>query len=216
MNFNNFKVIGIIKNNNIGTFIKFPIDDFNNIFKKEQNKNINILKKYENNNDYTEKNISEKKDINKINNNYDEFQIIIENDDGKQFKLDVKPSDTIENVKLKIQNIFPIENKKLYYNSLLLEDNHKTLSDYDIKKNDFPTLKIKNYCDIYIFVKTLKGKTITLIVNPSDDIEIIKAKIQEKEGYIPKQIRLKYGGKFLFDRSIAENNIQKESTIFMI
>ena len=34
---------------------------------------------------------------------------------------------------------------------------------------------------IQIFVKTLSGKTITLEVEPTDSIEAIKAKIQEKE-----------------------------------
>jgi ubiquitin len=33
-----------------------------------------------------------------------------------------------------------------------------------------------------IFVKTLTGKTITLEVEPSDSIENVKSKIQDKEG----------------------------------
>ncbi|KAJ0799416.1 putative Ubiquitin-like domain-containing protein [Helianthus annuus] len=113
------------------------------------------------------------------------FIVLVKTDTGEIIYVQVKGSDTIGRIKLKIhdkQNI-PFDQQELVFNQKVLENNN-TLANFPIKNQSTLTLMRKVDELMEVFVNTFTSKTISLLVKPTYTITKVKTEIEHKEGVL--------------------------------
>ena len=146
------------------------------------------------------------------------MQVFIKTLNGKTITLQVKPSDSIEIIKKKIQDKenIPPDKQRLTFASKQLNDD-RSLMDYKIR-NECTLFMLLRLCGgMQIFVKTPYNKTITIEVMSGDTIENVKAKIQDKESIPQDQQLLQLDGKPLDNSStLSQIKIKRNSILELV
>ena len=143
------------------------------------------------------------------------MQIYVRTLSEKTISLEVETSDTIKNVKAKIEALegIPQDDQLLYYGEQL--EDESTLSECNIQMES--TLHLMVLSRMTVHVKVLAGRTISLRVEPSITVEELKTIINEKEGIPEDQYNLQFHSKRLEnEQDLGDYGIVDGSSIFLI
>ena len=109
----------------------------------------------------------------------------------------------------------------MFFNERELIDKEKNFDYYRVPDGSTLQLKIEeiNKGSIPIFVKTLSGKVIKLMLDPTDTIHQLKLQIYEREGVPLEKQRLIFNGKQIHseeDAMLQDLSIGEGSTVHMV
>ena len=145
------------------------------------------------------------------------MQVFVKTLTGRTITLEVDRCDTIESVKAKIlyeEIIIPLADQCLIFAGHDMRDK-RILSDYDVGKESTIHLVARGKeSSMVIFVKTLTGKAIRLLVKATETIEDVKTKILEKEKTpVVEQHLFSNGSELYNEKTLGYYKVPKECTL---
>ena len=159
------------------------------------------------------------------------MQVFVKDFSGKTTTLDVEPSNSVEELKKKYEDLTGIssQEQRLIFAGKQLNDEN-AIEEYGIASNN--TLHLTSFLlgggetgtsggsgsgTKHVYVRTLRGKSIAIDVNDGDTIKSVKDKITDIEGIPADQMRLVFNGKQMEDgNTIQDYGIQDDSSIHLV
>lgn len=125
-----------------------------------------------------------------------------------------EPVETLETIVIRRGRV-AYHHQDLMYDGQMLEMGH-TINEYGVTDGAHITVNLREY-ETMVFIKTLTGRTIMVMVGPRDTVAQVKRKIERQEGIPAGHQRLVFVGEQLRDHHrLLDYRIEHESTVHLV
>lgn len=145
------------------------------------------------------------------------YQITIEMHTGDSFDLAVAWDEAVETLDLAVnrRGRVPYHHQELMFGDQVLELGHR-INEYGVENGSHITVHLRDY-ETMVFIKTLTGRTIMVMVGPHDTVAQVKRKIEQQEGIPASHQRLIFVGEQLHDQHcLLDYRIEHESAVHLV
>lgn len=146
------------------------------------------------------------------------MQLFLRLVEGSNLAVEVEPSCTGDGLQRRLQEVLGscVQSSYIVHGCSTLQGT-VAISEQGVSDRSTLELRCRLRGGMMIKVKTLTGKEIEIDIEPSDTIERIKERVEEKEGIPPIQQRLIFAGKQMNDDKTAKDyNIEGGSVLHLV